>query len=312
MDLNNFFCKVTESYFVSKNDKLVTPAKSVPVKNKIPRFIWGSNYADAFGLQWNTYKLAQFDSYTKTEITEDRLKKSIGRDLSQLKGARVLEAGCGAGRFTEVLLKYGAKVYSFDLSDAVDANMESNGASEDITVFQADITDIPFKDNFFDFVICLGVLQHTPSTERSLCELFRVLRPGGLLVSDHYKYHLGIFTSLYLVWWFVVRSLPPAAQLSVTRGMTNLFFPIHWRFRNVKLVQILLRRVSPINFYYGRFDLPKKTLRLWSELDTHDRNTDHYKRHIRREQYRKILSKFGAKNVEVEVGGTGYIARATK
>ncbi|HEY0787434.1 MAG TPA: methyltransferase domain-containing protein, partial [Thermoanaerobaculia bacterium] len=85
-----------------------------------------SSYADAFGAQWRRYSRTQLDSYTGTTISRDRLRRCLGEELWEgLSGRKVLEAGCGAGRFTEVLLERGAILTSVDLSDAVVANAEN-------------------------------------------------------------------------------------------------------------------------------------------------------------------------------------------
>jgi 2-polyprenyl-3-methyl-5-hydroxy-6-metoxy-1,4-benzoquinol methylase len=98
----------------------------------------------------------------------------------------VLEAGCGAGRFTEVLLKRGASVTSIDLTDAVAANQENFPQSEHHRIAQADILRLPFSPKQFDAVFCLRVIQHTPSPEAAIAALYDQVRPGGLLVIDHY------------------------------------------------------------------------------------------------------------------------------
>ena len=77
----------------------------------------------------------------------------------------VLEVGSGAGRFTEILLKHGAIVHSIDYSNAVDANAINNGHHENLTLVQADIRRIPFPKAIYDYVVCLGVIQHTPNSE---------------------------------------------------------------------------------------------------------------------------------------------------
>ena len=42
-----------------------------------------------------------------------------------------------------------------------------------------DITDIPFRDNEFDLIICNHVLEHVPDDKKAMSELYRVLKPGG-------------------------------------------------------------------------------------------------------------------------------------
>ena len=76
----------------------------------IPRFVSGDNFASSFGLQWNTFRKIQLDSYTGTNMSEDRVKIALPFPIESINGLKVLEVGAGAGRFTEILLKYGANV----------------------------------------------------------------------------------------------------------------------------------------------------------------------------------------------------------
>ena len=294
MDLKNFS---TQKYTVIED---------------IPRFVESENFASPFGLQWNTFKKAQLDSYTKTSMSEDRVRTALQMPLESINGLKIIEAGSGAGRFTEILLKYGAIVYSFDLSNAVSANYENNMPHENLTIFQGDIENIPFKDNFFDISLCLGVMQHTRNFSSSLAEVARVTKNTGIISFDHYQTHIGHYTSLYLVYWTLIKQLPNNLQLKVTNFLTAVFFPIHWIFRNYPLIQWLLRRISPISFYYGMFDLNKEQHYELSKLDTHDKNTDHFKRMVSTKQLNKIVSSFLFKKFKIFQGGTGLQCIITK
>lgn len=279
--------------------------KEYELRDDIPRFVPSESFASSFGLQWNTFRKVQLDSYTNTNMSEDRVKTAIPMPLESIKGLRILEVGSGAGRFTEILLKYGAIVYSFDLSDAVLANYANNMPHKNLTIFQADVENIPFNDNFFDVSLSLGVMQHTRNFDSSLNEISRVTKANGIISFDHYQKHIGHYTSLYLVYWFIIKQLPKNLQLKVTNFLTSIFFPIHWIFRKYFLVQYLLRRISPISFYYGMFDLNKDQHYELSKLDTHDKNTDHYKRMVTAKKLNKMVSKFKFKKFTIFQGGTG-------
>jgi len=82
----------------------------VPVVRGIPRFVPSEDYAAAFGWQWKRFRRSQLDSYSGTTISRDRLTRCLGGSLEAVRGKAVLEAGCGAGRFTEILLEAGARV----------------------------------------------------------------------------------------------------------------------------------------------------------------------------------------------------------
>ena len=159
--------------------------KSYSIVAGIPRFVSADNYSADFGSQWNMFPKTQLDSFSGVDVTESRLKRCFGGDLSVLEGRTVLEAGSGAGRFTEILLKYGAKLSSFDFSSAVEANASNNGISDELLLVQADIRHIPFPKCHFDYVVCLGVLQHTPDPEQSVRCLWEMVKPGGSMIIDH-------------------------------------------------------------------------------------------------------------------------------
>ena len=313
MDFKHFFSTKTKLPYKEFEDSLITEKnEEIHLINGIPRFVDDENYAAAFGLQWNIFSQTQFDSVTKQPISEKRLETALGQPLETIGGLKILEAGSGAGRFTEVLLKYGAEVYSFDLSNAVEANYKNNIPHQNLTLFQGDILDIHFKDEFFDISLCLGVLQHTPDTIESIKELTRVLKKGGKLVIDHYKFHLGHYLSLYFFYWSCIKRLKPQNQLKVTEFLTKIFFPIHWYFKDSPSMQFLLRRISPISFYYGLFDLTKEQHYDFSRLDTHDKNTDHYKRHLTERGLNRIIARFNFKTYKINHRGNGLECIAIK
>jgi SAM-dependent methyltransferase len=289
-----------------------------PVVDGIPRFVAPGNYADDFGAQWNRFPRTQLDSTSGLSISRDRLTRCVGGNLGRLRGQRVLEAGSGAGRFSEVLLGAGAVLDSFDYSSAVRANAANNGASDALTLVQADIRHIPFAAETYDWVICLGVLQHTPSPEESIAALWRMVRPGGHLVIDHYRYRLrfalptpiGDAGSVYR--WLILR-LPPSRREAAVKRVTDFWFPLHWRWRKSLTLQRIIRRFSPLRFYYP--DLPLRDREehyQWSLLDTHDCTTDVFK-HLRKpEQIHATLEALGATDIQVRIGGNGVEAICVK
>ncbi|MBK8543790.1 MAG: methyltransferase domain-containing protein [Caulobacteraceae bacterium] len=119
----------------------------------------------------------------------------------RMEGETILEAGCGSGRFTEIMLGTGARVISFDYSVAADVTNDSfakNGA----TVSQASIYEMPFQPESFDRVFCYGVIQHTPDVKKSFFNLVSMVKPGGEIAVDVYDAWKWIFHSRYRVRWF--------------------------------------------------------------------------------------------------------------
>lgn len=296
-------------------DALVCPSgETFPVVNEIPRFVPQSNYADAFGAQWNHFRLTQLDSHSGTTITRDRLRRCIGEELwSKLRGLQVLEAGCGAGRFTEILLGEGAIVTSVDLSSAVEANAKNCPVSETHRIAQADIRKMPFAKRQYDVVLCLGVVQHTPSSEETMAALFEHVKPGGWLVIDHYRPSFSWYTKTAPLVRRVLRRLPADKGMRATETLVKVLLPLHKAVRKVRPAQMLLSRVSPVLVYYDAYpQLSDAQHREWSLLDTHDTLTAWY-RHLRTtKQIRRYLESIGVTSVWAERGGNGVEARGRR
>jgi len=283
-------------------------------RNGIPRFVSTENYADAFGAQWKKYRTTQLDSYTGATISKDRLRRCVGEALwSQLAGKQVLECGCGAGRFTEVLLSQGAYVTSVDLSEAVDANQQNFPQTDNHRIAQADILRLPFAPRQFDAVICLGVIQHTPNPEETIKFLYAQVKPGGTLVIDHYTYNLSWYTKSAPLFRQYLRRLPSEKGVRATEWLVNAFWPFH-RIANVFYpAQMLLSRVSPVLSYHRLYPtLGDELLREWAMLDTHDSLTDWYKHFRTKRQIQRTLEDLGLKEIWCRYGGNGVEARGKR
>ena len=273
-------------------------------------------YAEPFGLQWKVYRRVQLDSYTGTTLSLDRARRCLGEAAWQaLHGARrtdVLEVGCGAGRFTEVLLGTRAHVTSVDLSTAVDANQENFPQDERHRVLQADVRRLPFDAESYDVVFCLGVIQHTPSPEETMAKLYRHVKPGGWLVVDHYTYTVSQLTKTLPLFRLVLRRMSPARGLRWTERLVRVFLPLHRAVRKHRLAQALLSRVSPVLAYYHVLPLDDDLQRQWALLDTHDALTDWYKHLRTRGQIRRTLERLGGVDIWCEYGGNGVEARCRR
>jgi 2-polyprenyl-3-methyl-5-hydroxy-6-metoxy-1,4-benzoquinol methylase/uncharacterized protein YbaR (Trm112 family) len=166
-----------------------------PVVRSIPRFVPNEEYAESFGYQWNYFEKTQLDSHMGNDWSRERFYATT-QWPQKMDGQVILEAGCGMGRFSEISLETGAEIFSFDLSNAVEANYRNNGGSDRLHIVQASIYEIPLRKESFDKVFCMGVLQHCPDVRAAFMSLVPFLRPGGEIVIDVYHKHTGLFPPL--------------------------------------------------------------------------------------------------------------------
>jgi SAM-dependent methyltransferase len=101
------------------------------------------------------------------------------RDFLSSK-SRILDAGTGNGRDTRLYADNSdATVFGVDISLAIDSAYRHLGSYANANLIQADLTQLPFPEGFFDFIACDQVLHHTRNTEESFHKLVSRLAPGG-------------------------------------------------------------------------------------------------------------------------------------
>jgi SAM-dependent methyltransferase/uncharacterized protein YbaR (Trm112 family) len=94
-------------------------------------------------------------------------------------GLRVLDAGCGMGRWLHFARESGARAVGMDVSAAVDVAAGREGAGADFV--QADLRRPPFAPESFDLVYSLGVVHHVADPADAVRRLAILVRPGGTL-----------------------------------------------------------------------------------------------------------------------------------
>jgi len=165
---------------------------SFPINNDIPRMLLPSlrmaileneapsgmdaqqvETAMSFGFEWHRFP----EMYREWE--RQFLDYMQPHKADFFKGKKVLDAGCGNGRFAYYAAKYGAEVWAIDLGPAVEIARKNTQAAGDVQVVQADLYNPPFAHESFDFIYSIGVLHHLPDPEQAFQNLLRFLKPGG-------------------------------------------------------------------------------------------------------------------------------------
>jgi SAM-dependent methyltransferase len=242
-----------------------------PIRNFIPRFVDDDNYAKGFGFQWNRHARTLVDKFNGTSITAERFYAGTEWDKEDLQGMRILEAGCGAGRFTQIMLDAGLDVFSLDYSNAVDACLANHGLHPNLHLIQGNIYALPFEKGGFDRTFCFGVLQHTPDVKKSFLCLAEQLRPGGRIAVDVYPRTIKAMLHYprYLLRPMTKR-LPASMLYSIVEKSVRFLLPLSIVLKRVPLVGRYLYPLIPVANYWGTYPLDREMLREWSIIDTFD------------------------------------------
>jgi ubiquinone/menaquinone biosynthesis C-methylase UbiE len=206
--------------------------------------------------------------------------------VSQCEGM-ALDAGCGGtAALTHACAEHGFRaVYGLDLSHANLIHARTvTAARPSIQFCRGSVTSLPFPDTSFDFVVCSGVVHHTPDPERCIRELARVLKPGGSLYVSVYCFADSAFE-------WGVRAIRQTARivsfdtLHRTIGrhravnnflLDHMYVPLLWLFRAEEVRALLhgagltvqrefASRMDPFGRYgvAGRWISGDGLLRVW-------------------------------------------------
>lgn len=129
----------------------------------------------SFGEEWK-----KFSAFNEEEIA------NIGNEYFDVvtpemlnKNTVALDLGCGSGRWTRYAAYKAGRVEAVDPSEAVLSASALTSDLEHVRVTRAGVDNIPFEDESFDFILCLGVLHHIPDTAGALATAAKKLKKGG-------------------------------------------------------------------------------------------------------------------------------------
>jgi 2-polyprenyl-3-methyl-5-hydroxy-6-metoxy-1,4-benzoquinol methylase len=292
--------------------RLVGERAAFEIRDGIPRFC-ASGEAESFGYQWTRFRTTQLDSRGGWGAQSRERLQVHTRWPERMEGERILEAGCGMGRFTEVLAGTGAEVWSIDATAAVESNAANNARHPNLHFAQADLFAPPFAPGSFDRVLCVGVLQHTPDPARAFAGLAALLKPGGHLAIDVYR--LGwrcLLTPKYAL-RPLTRRLAPERLHRLVRAHVAWVHPLTGALHRVVGGRARhLTWMLGVADYRGLYPMDAATARELAELDTFDMLAPAHDHPQTVRAVRRWAERAGLERVEVEGAGGLVLLRARR
>ncbi len=151
-----------------------------PIRDGIPRFVSSDAHAARSSFELKRWRPAQFDTESR-RLNESTFIVSTGTRPEELAGKLVLDAGCGSGRFVDVVARSGAETVGLDPSQAVDVAREHLRSQPNCHFIQASALFPPFRPGTFDFAYSIGALTNTSDSREGFRRMAATVKPRGVV-----------------------------------------------------------------------------------------------------------------------------------
>ena len=124
-------------------------------------------------------------------------KEFLDKHNLSLEGKVVLDAGCGSGYSTKLIQQFSpAELVGFDLMPSQIEKAKQKYSELDF--FVGNVLDTQLDSNKFDAIFVFGILHHIPTWKDAIRELYRVLKPGGVLLVEDLNKDASHFLATYM------------------------------------------------------------------------------------------------------------------
>lgn len=215
------------------------------IASGVPRMVVTSQEeggaAETFGFEWRKHGEKEMEGNTVFGRTQQEdvsyFLEATRMSPEQVRGAVILDAGCGSAQLTEGIghMQAGA-VFGVDVNTAIDFPFRRCRKLSNVHIVQADIAALPFRAGQFDLVWSNGVVHHTPNPRQAFESLAGRVRARGRLYVWVYERRWSPFTVVgrLLRAIGVHRYLSLQSLRRLSRLLAVAYFAAHTVYRAVR------------------------------------------------------------------------------
>lgn len=154
-----------------------------------------SNYYDSMRLGKFEFKAMNniFRQFIQKHFEFEIFKKFLKRYSIDLENEIIIDAGCGSGYSSELIMKQfnPKKIIAFDIMPE-QINLAKN-RSVNVDFYIGDVTKIDVKEQDAKAVFVFGVIHHVPEWKKAIKEFARILKQGGVVLIEE-PLHIPMYT----------------------------------------------------------------------------------------------------------------------
>jgi SAM-dependent methyltransferase len=178
-------------FLVADSIRLNQVLREIVFVNDLKRSYLGSQTKGSFEYQWREVPEGKWMPSNREflDSVADQILEKTQLPRKWFPGKRVLDAGCGLGRWTYGFLKLGAEVTAVDQSPGgLERTRKLTRGMGSLELQQQDILELKVEPECFDLVWCFGVAHHTENPLKAIKNLLPPIKLGGWLFMMLYGY----------------------------------------------------------------------------------------------------------------------------
>jgi SAM-dependent methyltransferase len=193
------------------------------------------------------YKPGNSICYTIIRPLANLVKRNLVSTIKKYRSnGRVLDIGCGNGEFISLLMRNGFDAYGVEPSSQAPNYFLSSASGR---IYNKNLGDCKFEDNYFDCIIMWQSLEHIHSLVDTLREIKRIIKPGGLMLvsvpNDNF------FESKIFGTYYYNLEVPRHLYFFTRHSLTSLFKKNGYGDIKFKKNPFLELVCTPASFFYG-------------------------------------------------------------
>lgn len=200
-------------------------ADGVPILFAEPLRGRSAQVRSRFDFQWRRFgSNDRLFGKERGAMRENLVNAHIGPAIREsfYPGKRVLDAGCGHGRYVEEFARLGAEAVGLDAADYVLGRLRALPGAGRAAFVQGDVARPPFREAAFDLVFSDGVLHHTPDARGAFRALAALVKPGGYFYVWLYPKEGALREGAHRALRSVTTRLPAKATCAISYALVPL------------------------------------------------------------------------------------------
>ncbi len=192
-------------------------------------------------------------------IGDMALKRRVERIIAELDikaTDTILDCGCGDGLYLKTIRELGEyNILGFDLNGFSLKLAQGYISEYPAPLIQGSVCELPFEDNTFDKIFSTEVIEHIPDDRRALQEIYRVLKPGGILIvtvpNHNYPFMWDPLN------WVLERMFGTYIKSGLWAGIWNMHLRLYYPQEIASLIEesgFDVVRVEPVTHYCVPFN----------------------------------------------------------